>query len=320
MEYPFISVVVPVYNREDLIQNCIESLLSLEYPKDRIEIIIVDNGSSDRTPEVIQKYGVIYVLEERRGSSCARNKGVSVARGDLIAFTDSDCEVSQDWALEIANSYSKPGIAALRGFCAGINANLIATFMQRKHEGISYRRTADGYALGGNSLNPRNCAISRELFDKIGGFDPKLLRLQDFDFNRRLNLLEYKVHFNPKMVTYHHNPTDISVCLEKGESNGKDYFEIIKSRSQGLSHGILLQIRKFFLIDNLKINGLSLNLALMGIKTIRFLAFYLLKVFLFLNMDSKFAYKVFLMMFFSSREVGILKGRKRFLAGPGPAA
>ena len=316
MDYPFISVIVPVYNREKLIQNCIESLLSLEYPKDRIEIIIVDNGSSDRTAEIIKRYALIYVLEEKPGVSCARNKGVSISRGDFIAFIDSDCEVSKSWALEIAQGFSKPGISALMGFCPGINGNLLATFIQRRHEDIFYLKTANGYTLRENipnPLNPRNFAIRREVFDKIGGFDKELLRWEDFDFSRRFNLLEYKVYFNSKMVTYHHNPTDISAYMTKGYLNGRNCFKIIKDRSQGLSEDVLLHYRRFFMIDNLAIRGLRLNLALLFVKTIRFLTTNLLRIFLLLKIDNRFGYEVFLQMFYSSQEIEVLKARREFL-------
>lgn len=86
-ELPFVSVIVPVYNSEDMIGECIEALLDQDYPKDRYEVIIVDNDSTDGTAEVIKRYPVKYVLEaEVHTSYAVENAGIRHARREAFGF------------------------------------------------------------------------------------------------------------------------------------------------------------------------------------------------------------------------------------------
>src|SRR3990170_3006911 len=95
---PKISVIVPVYNDAQRIGKCIESLLQQTYPHEKYEVIIIDNGSTDETREVIKKYPVKLLIEDKIQSSyAARNKGIKNAKGEVIAFTDSDCIPGNDW-------------------------------------------------------------------------------------------------------------------------------------------------------------------------------------------------------------------------------
>jgi len=94
---PFISVIVPALNAEKAIKECILSLLNQNYPKNKYEIIFVDNNSTDNTYNILKKFRKrIKILKElEEGSYRARNKGLRSARGSIIAFTDSDCIVDR---------------------------------------------------------------------------------------------------------------------------------------------------------------------------------------------------------------------------------
>lgn len=98
---PFVSVIVPVRNGAQDICKLIETLLVQDYPKSHTEIIIVDNGSQDQTKEMIKNYPVVLEIEDRTiGSYAARNKGIRIARGDILAFTDGDCLPERNWLSE----------------------------------------------------------------------------------------------------------------------------------------------------------------------------------------------------------------------------
>lgn len=103
-----ISIIVPVYNAEKTIGKCLDSLLSLDHPKDKYEIIIVDDGSTDSTPEILKIYQNIKVLEnsKNRGTSYSQNRGVDAASGELIAFLDADDTAPTNW-LKAATQYLK---------------------------------------------------------------------------------------------------------------------------------------------------------------------------------------------------------------------
>ena len=98
---PFVSVIVPLYNDEKRIEECIKSLLTQSYPQKKYEIIVVDNGSTDRSLEKIKHFPVkIFYENQIQSSYAARNKGIAHACGEIFAFTDSDCTPVTEWIAE----------------------------------------------------------------------------------------------------------------------------------------------------------------------------------------------------------------------------
>jgi GT2 family glycosyltransferase len=98
---PFVSVVVPVYNDARRIVGCVQALLSQTYPRERYEVIVVDNGSTDGSYEAVRPFPVTLLRETgTQGSFAARNTGLRQARGEIYAFTDSDCTPAPQWLAE----------------------------------------------------------------------------------------------------------------------------------------------------------------------------------------------------------------------------
>lgn len=95
--YPFVSVVIPVFNDAERLEMCLRALEDQTYPADRYEVILVDNGSDASMEGLAAGFaGTRVAYEDRPGSYAARNKGVSLARGEVVAFTDSDCVPYRD--------------------------------------------------------------------------------------------------------------------------------------------------------------------------------------------------------------------------------
>jgi glycosyltransferase involved in cell wall biosynthesis len=95
---PFISVIIPVFNDSDRLKLCLDALNEQTYPKDRFEVIVVDNGSTVSPRPLVESLDFCkYVEEATSGSYAARNRGLQLARGDVLAFTDSDCIPSREW-------------------------------------------------------------------------------------------------------------------------------------------------------------------------------------------------------------------------------
>ena len=128
-----VSVIVPVYNGERTIRDCIESLLHLNYPSDRYEIIIVDNDSTDATATLVQKYPVKYVLENScRARATARNAGARIATGDLLAFIDADCVADPLWLKEsVSFLVSHKEIGSVGGRILSFQDNHAETLVER---------------------------------------------------------------------------------------------------------------------------------------------------------------------------------------------
>ena len=100
---PFVSVIVPVYNQGAQLQRCLAALAAQTYERSRFEIIVVDNGSEDAdaiAAAVAPYSNARLTLEATPGSYAARNHGLTLAQGDILAFTDADCLPATDWLAE----------------------------------------------------------------------------------------------------------------------------------------------------------------------------------------------------------------------------
>jgi len=165
-----VSVVVPCFNSESYIAECLEALCNQDHPRERYEIILVDNGSDDRSLEIARKFPRVQCLSEpKRGSYSARNRGVAAARGEVIAFTDSDCAPAPDWVRNMWTGLSpgRPGIllGQVRFRNASLPLSLIAAYQGQLIEFIS---TSSDETLYFGYTN--NLATTRTTIDAIGPF------------------------------------------------------------------------------------------------------------------------------------------------------
>lgn len=114
---PFVSVVIPVYDDAARLRRCLAALAAQTYPRDRFEVIVVDNGSTDAVAAAVAGFPfVVFAGEPRRGSYAARNAGLALARGEVLAFTDSDCVPQRDWlAAGVARLEAGPGCGLVAG-------------------------------------------------------------------------------------------------------------------------------------------------------------------------------------------------------------
>ena len=114
--YPSVSVIIPVRNRPQEITACLTSLKNLNYPTEKIEIIVVDDCSSDSTPEAIRAFPVtLLALKKHRQASFCRNVAAKHAKNEILAFIDSDCEADPDWLLDLTPAFREKDIAAVGG-------------------------------------------------------------------------------------------------------------------------------------------------------------------------------------------------------------
>ncbi|WP_218081564.1 glycosyltransferase [Anthocerotibacter panamensis] len=112
-DWPLVSVVVPVFNAEQVLVTLLPSLASLDYP--RLEVLLVDNNSTDRTAEMLAASGFTVLFEARPGCGTARNAGIRQARGEFIACTDADCVVDPGWIKDLLAGFDGPTIGAVAG-------------------------------------------------------------------------------------------------------------------------------------------------------------------------------------------------------------
>jgi mycofactocin system glycosyltransferase len=203
---PYVSITIPVYNRAGEIGECLESLLTLSYPEDRLEIIVVDDGSTDNLHEVISRYPVrLLAYPDNRGQSHARNLGVAAARGEIIAFIDSDCVAGAQWLSELTPYFQDIRVALVGGYVA---AYYRKTWLDRyeaaasplnmgKHLAIGEAQDLDFYVPTCNLL------VRKDAYQGVGGLDEALRFGEDVDLCWKLRKRGHRQLYVPKGPVRH---------------------------------------------------------------------------------------------------------------------
>lgn len=199
---PAVSIIIPVYNNEENIGKLIESLLKSDYPKELFEIIIVDNGSNDRTKEIIRQYSTVILLEEKniQSSYAARNKGIRNAKNEILAFIDSDCIANTQWI--------KEGVKVLVSEPADLAGGKVE-FVYSKH-----KTAAELYDSITNMQNifyikekkvssTANLFVKSSLFDRIGMFPDWIKSGGDVQWTDKATRNGFSLVYAPKAIVKH---------------------------------------------------------------------------------------------------------------------
>jgi len=174
------SVVIPAYNEEYYIGRCLESLKKQDY-KGFLEIIVVNNASTDRTHKVAESYGVRVIDEPQKGISYALRRGCVEAKGDVFVFTDADTHLPSNWISEINRKLNDdPELVAIGGPYLFYDADIAVNFLVKEFVFKIYKQIAP------TILPCVNMAVKREVYEKIGGFNPIINWGQDIDLSKRL--------------------------------------------------------------------------------------------------------------------------------------
>ena len=207
-----ISVVVPMYNSEKTIVNTIKALLKQNYPKNKYEIILVDDGSTDKTVEVASKFPVKIIKLKHKGPAHARNVGVKKSKGNIVLFTDADCIPDKNWIKNMVNPFKNEEVAGVSGTYKTLNKdNLLARFIgydiQYRHENMKKRRYID--FVGTFSAGYRKSVFLNErgfntFFLTSSGEDPEL--------SYRI-AKKYKIVFQPSAFVWHPHPDKLKKYL-----------------------------------------------------------------------------------------------------------
>lgn len=216
--HPKVSIIVPVYNADGTIEACIHSLLGLNYPKENLEIILVDNASTDNTSDILTKYSKVVktLYEEKSGCGAARNRGLLNATGDIIAFTDSDCEVDKDWLRYIVCPLQKDDVGIVGGrILAKRPYNKIEEFGEEIHDN---NRAINEFKPA--YVDTANWASRLSVLKIVGGFDKEFTRGEDTDLAWRILRADYRLVYEPEAVVYHRNERSFWGLFCKGYVHG----------------------------------------------------------------------------------------------------
>jgi mycofactocin glycosyltransferase len=205
-ELPLVSIVIPVYNRPAEIAECLTSLQTLDYPDHKIEVIVVDDASRDHTAAVVRRFGVRLIVQPNNmGQSAARNTGVAVASGEIIAFLDSDCIAENGWLRELIPYFQDPRVALVGG-CVG------AYYKEKRMD--RYEQVCSALNMGTDAVLGRgdgsvfyvptcNMLVRKEVYEKVGGLDETLQVGEDVDLCWRLMQAEHHLFYIPRGRVLH---------------------------------------------------------------------------------------------------------------------
>ncbi|OGM10876.1 hypothetical protein A2W13_00300 [Candidatus Woesebacteria bacterium RBG_16_36_11] len=195
------SFIIPVLNEEKYIAKCIYSIKK-QFGED-FEIIVVDNGSKDKTVEIVNKMGVSLVYERKKGISNARNTGAKKAKGELLCFMDADGILSNNWLVEVRKTINKSNVLNLVGLNIFTNKNIIKKIYYNIFTLFAYLLLILNKIIFGKVFLPgNNLVIRRSIFLKLGGFEPYVA--EDLFLSRKFWMLKNeKAIFNHKMVIYY---------------------------------------------------------------------------------------------------------------------
>jgi len=228
IDLPFISVIVPVRNGESTVRKCIESLLCQDYPRYRYEIIIVDNGSNDRTSAIVRSFPVRYLEEKKiKTSYAARNKGIKEAKGSIIAFTDSDCIASVDWLTKGLEGFSDASVGCVAGGIEGYRPrNYVEEYLCKRKVISQDTGSAD---LPFSYAKTANAFYAKSVFDRVGLFEEKWISGGDADLGFRMRLESgHGIKFLHQALVFHRHRSDLSSMFKQGVKWGIGYSLLCK--------------------------------------------------------------------------------------------
>ena len=226
MTSDLVSVVIPTYNRARLVVGAIDSALGQLYPS--IEVIVVDDGSSDDTEQVLGAAfgdGIRYIRQENQGVSAARNRGLSEASGQLIAFLDSDdAWLPQKTSVQVAYLERRPDFGMVVCDYFMIDADGTVESLERRRQQYG----PDGWVLGRISkapmLVPSTALLRRSVYEEIGGFDTSLRTAEDIDFLLRV-AARYPIGVVEKPLVRYADSHD---SLSRDVSSYRDYVRVVR--------------------------------------------------------------------------------------------
>ncbi len=221
--WPPVSVVVPARNRPDQTRACVESLLKLDYPAERLEIIVVDDASEPPLANVLAGLPVRLVrLSDNLGQSSARNLAAAQARGDLLAFVDNDCLAEPQWLRALVPYLDDPAIAIVGGRVVAPPASGTVAAFEAARSPLDMGAYAGEVAA--NSvvayLPTCNLIVRREVFQAVGGFDAQMALGEDVDFIWRVRQAGWRAWYAPEGRVLHHHRARLGALLARRADYG----------------------------------------------------------------------------------------------------
>jgi glycosyltransferase involved in cell wall biosynthesis len=228
---PLVSFVIPVRNDILRLQRCLMSIVRNDYPRDLIEIVVVDNESTDGSAAAARTYGAIVIKSAGTSVAAHRNRGARAALGSILAFVDSDHEIDRNWIQTAVEVLADPNVAATgSAYLTQPSPN----WVQRQYDSMRSRpaRREDVSWLGSG-----NFAVKRAAFERVGGFNAALTACEDVDLCNRLRLAGHRIVADPDLRSIHFGDPKTLKALFFGELwRGRDNLRVTFSGPRTFRH------------------------------------------------------------------------------------
>lgn len=283
--YPFVSVMVPAHNEAVVIEKTVKSLLNLSYPKDRYEIIVINDNSSDNSAEILKRIqdnnkdrNLIVINTDSvnggKGKSNSLNIGFEKSKGELLAIYDADNTPEKNalkYLVQTILEDDKLGAVIGKFRCRNKNVNLLTKFINIETLTFQWMAQAGRWQLFNLCTIPgTNFVIRRSIIEGIGGWDTKAVT-EDTEISFRMYRMGYKIKFMPKAITWEQEPQTLNVWIRQRTrwAKGNTYvvvknFKYLFKRNAGVTRfDILYYSMTYFLFLSASI--LSDSLFLLGL-------------------------------------------------------
>ncbi|MDH4228535.1 MAG: glycosyltransferase [Nitrospirota bacterium] len=217
-DLPHVSVIIPVHNDRDTLGEVLGALSGQDYPHDRFEVIVVDNNSTDGSGALARECGASVLEERQPGSYAARNRGIGVARGEILAFLDGDCIPDSQWLGGGVNALlSTP--ADLAGGRIDITARPGAGLLAH-YERLSYMKQRENIADHGTAATA-NLLVRKTVFERVGPFRADLLSGGDGEFCHRAQQAGFVITYAEVAVVRHRAVSSVGRMLSRYRRLGR---------------------------------------------------------------------------------------------------
>lgn len=209
-----VSVIIPTFNGASRIGHCLEALLP-QVSAHNAEILVVNDGSTDKTAEVVERYPAVRLISQANtGPATARNRGAVEAKGSIILFTDDDCVPMPDWLAAMLQPFEDPEVVAVKGIYRTRQKSLVARFVQIEYED-RYRLMAGRSSI--DFIDTYSAGFRRDRFLEMNGFDTSfpVACAEDAELSYRMSARGWKMKFVPSAIVYHTHPVTLWLYLKK---------------------------------------------------------------------------------------------------------
>ena len=251
-EQPFFSIIVPTYSRLGQLAACLQSLASLNYPRDRFEVIVVDDGSKTPPEAVVASFcdriDVTLLTQPHAGPAAARNTGAARAMGEFLAFIDDDCAPAPDWLQSLAARFATAPDYAIGG--QTVNAlpdNPYSTASQLLITYLYAYYNADPNQA--RFFTSNNLALPTDRFHAIGGFDTTFARAaaEDRELCDRWLHHGYRMTYAPEVLIYHAHTLTFVTFWRQHFNYGRGAIRFHRARARRSQGRIRLEPLSFYL-------------------------------------------------------------------------